>query len=98
MNVGDIGVPISATVTRDGAALNISSATLIQFLIRPPNGTTKTFTGNFVTTGTDGQVRYVTVLTSDIDVAGTWSIQVRIVTPTSDFKTLVGSFTVGANI
>jgi len=93
----DVGTVITVTVTEGGTAKDISAATTKQFYLRDPNGDEVAKTAQFVTDGSDGQLKYTTV-TDDLDTAGTWWIQVKIVTPSATFRTGIGSFTVGENI
>ena len=74
---GDIGTQFVLTLTDDGAVVDISASTTKQFYFRKPDGSAKTVTAEFVTDGTDGQLKYTTV-SGDIDQAGYWEIQARI--------------------
>ncbi len=74
---GDIGTILQTTVKEDNASVDVSGATSVKFSAHPPGGTVKSFTAAFTNTGTDGKVRYTTV-SGDINVPGTWRIQVLI--------------------
>jgi len=87
--VGALGVPIEATIIDPitSAAADISAATTMEFHVRKPDATTDTWTAAFVTDGTDGQITYTTA-TGDIDQAGTWVFEARIVTASQDYRTV----------
>jgi hypothetical protein len=93
----DIGTRITVTVTEGGSAMNISTATTKNINLLSPGGTTSENTALFTTDGSEGKIYYVTV-TDDIDEEGPWKIQAHIITPSKNFKTKWGTFTVGANI
>ena len=93
----DIGTVITVTVTESGTAKDISSATTKQFYMRDPNGDEVAKTAEFVTDGSDGQLKYTTIA-DDLDVAGTWWIQAKITPPSATFRTSIGEFEVGDNI
>lgn len=74
---GDFGTILQTTVEEDNASVDISGASEVLFSAHPPGGTVKSFTAAFTNTGTDGKVRY-TLVSGDIDVPGTWRIQVKV--------------------
>ena len=95
---GDSGTLIELTITdAAGAVIDISSATLKEFIIQRPDGTNLTPNKStaFVTDGTDGKIEYTT-LAADLDVTGTWKVQAHLTLADGDWKTTVATFTVGA--
>lgn len=74
IHVGDIGTLLRGTVKENGVAVDISSATVTNFKLKPPDGGTKTRPASFETDGTDGVLIYYTD-TGDLDVSGNWKIQ-----------------------
>lgn len=74
---GDFGTILQTTVEEDNASVDVSGASEVKFSAHPPGGTVKSFTAGFTSDGTDGKVRYTT-LDGDINVPGTWRIQVLI--------------------
>mgnify|MGYP001567167843 FL=1 len=86
MLVGDIGKDIEVTVMEDGAVLNISTATTKELIFTHADGTTKTFAAAFVGTGTDGKIKYTTVLTSDFDKPGRWQVQWHVIVGSRNIK------------
>ncbi len=91
---GDVGTVLTATVTENGVAANISTATTKEFVFQKPSGTVVSKIAVFVTDGADGKLKYTTVA-NDLDEEGTWSWQVRLVFPAGEWRTSVVNFTVG---
>jgi hypothetical protein len=78
--VGQYGEAISLTVVdKNGNAVNISSyTTSISVTIRDPlTLNSKTYSGSFVTDGTNGQIQF-TPSAGDIDRPGTWEGQIKL--------------------
>lgn len=93
-----IGVAIIATVKEDNAAVNVSSVTTKQLVLKKPDGSTVTKTAAFVTDGTDGKLQYVTI-SGDLDTAGTWEVQANVVFPSGfNGRSDVQSFEVRDNL
>lgn len=100
---GDIGTTFDVSVVdSDGAAIDISTATLIEFIFERPNGWPVLIgAGVLVSGGTTGRARHTwTTVNGEAELypAGTWKVQVHVVTPTMDFKTAIGRFPVKRNI
>lgn len=98
--VGDLNVKIGSVIYKQGAVLDISTATIKRIKAQRPNGTFAwEKDATFETDGTDGKLYYKTVLASDLDQAGTWTywsyIEMAGSSLTSDPETfLVGEVTV----
>lgn len=73
--------------------VNISSATVQAVNFLKPDGTTINRTGEFLTDGTDGITRYITV-SGDLDVTGPWKAQAVITLPTGKWATSIIEFQV----
>jgi hypothetical protein len=73
----DYGTELRITVKEDDVAIDISSATTTEFLIRKPDGTLLTVDADFYTDGTDGVLTYTTV-EGDTDIVGLYKFQARI--------------------
>ena len=100
--VGDEGTSIEFEVYEcdtsvDPAVSNIvdiSTSTAREVIFLKPDGTTSTgHVGTFLTDGTDGIIKYITVV-GDIDQAGPWKAQARITTPNGKWYSSKVSFTV----
>lgn len=77
----DVGTEFRVTITDDEVpeiALDLSTATLLEFCFGKPDGTVITRTPAFVTDGTDGQLTYTTQ-SGDLDQSGPWQLQVHYV-------------------
>ncbi len=94
--VGDIGtifeVPITDQVV---AVVDISNATTKVVKFHKPNGVVLVKTATLVNTGTDGKMKY-TAVSGDLDLAGEWTIQGRVVIPSGDWHTTLFNFSVQA--
>lgn len=97
VRVGDIGTILEVTLTEDGAAVNISTATTIEIKLKPPEAATKTKTATFSTDGSDGKIRYITI-SGDIDEEGQWRIQGHVILPTGEWHSAIGKFVVEGNL
>lgn len=101
IHVGDIGTIILVTITdQDGAVLDISTASTKEIKIQKVDnsGLTKTKTADFVSDGTNGQIKFVTEET-DFSSSGEWVVQGRIVLPgEGTWNTSKESFYVASNI
>lgn len=98
MQIDDIGTIIRLTITQDGVALDISSATATKdILLKKPSGTLLTKGASFTTDGTDGKLEYVTVA-DDVDESGEWKVQASLVLAAGTFRSAVARFDVGDNL
>jgi len=68
------GLIIELTIMGKGKAVDISSATTKQIIIKPPIGDNITKTATFSSDGTDGKLRCVTV-DDDLGIAGNYQTQ-----------------------
>jgi hypothetical protein len=97
MHTGNVGTLIKVQV-RDGAApLDISSSTAKQLIFRKPSGALLTVTAAFYTDGTDGLLSYITSA-GDIDLAGTWKLQVKLTQVLNVWNSEVVEFVVDENL
>ena len=101
-HINDIGTTFRVTVndttsTGGTSVANISTASTKTFIFGRPDGTAFTKTAVFVTDGSDGLLQYATV-DGDLDKAGTWSLQVYVVTSGGAWYSNVGNFRVFENL
>ena len=82
VRAGAIGLVIELRLREDGAAVNLSTATVKKLVCKKPSGALAEFTAAFVTDGSDGKLKYVTLATSDIDELGDWRIAAYLEMPT----------------
>lgn len=101
IHVEDAGTTFEVTVTDDcvpPVAIDLSSATLLEFCFQPPTGAPFARTPVFVSGGTDGKLSYVTVA-GDLVSAGSWKLQVHYVLPGNiERRADVLSFVVKENV
>ena len=98
IHVGDIGTVFELTIMDGPSVVDISLATLANCIIlKAPDDGKLTKTGVFVTDGTDGKVKYTTVA-NDLDEAGSWSIQAKIVLGTLQWYSSIENFNVHSNL
>lgn len=95
----DVGTTIQVTIVEDGVAVDISSATTQEIILKSPKGIIKTKPSSFLTNGSDGIIKYLSIIT-DFDEEGVWRIQAHVVllAPTGDWKSDFGDFTVFPNL
>ena len=82
IQVGDIGTVIRLTIEDGGVAVDVSSASEKEILLRSPaaGATALTKAAAFTGTGTDGQIQYA-IIDGDLDIPGNWSAQGKVVMP-----------------
>jgi hypothetical protein len=97
IHVDDIGTTLVGTVLDGGAAVDISSASSIQMIIKKPDQTSLTKTASLNSDGTDGKMKYVTVA-GDIDQVGNYKIQGKVVLGSATYYSSVSTFKVYCNI
>lgn len=78
IHVGEGGLDFDIQVKRrSGVAADISEATKTDIIFQRPDGTYFTRPAIFITDGSDGWIRYTTIV-NDFDQAGTWKYQTYI--------------------
>jgi len=93
----DIGTRFDLTFLEAGTAVDISSASTKSIILTAPDATKTTYAGTFITDGTNGQLRYTTV-TGDIDQAGHWHLQGKVIITAGTFSSSVEDFYVKPNL
>jgi hypothetical protein len=80
-HVNDIGSVLELTVKNcDGTAVDISAASTMQMKFTKPGGTVLSANGVFTTNGSDGKLRYTTVV-GDLSERGTWKCRAYLAFP-----------------
>lgn len=96
--VGDVGLPlVLVVVDKEGQPVDISPATNLKVILRPPDGRSKVFDATFKTNGEDGKVQYVTASADDLDVPGEWEMQAKLTLGSFSGYTAVGLVPVRKN-
>lgn len=83
IHIGDVGTIFKIKIVDDDSvAIDISDATTKQIIfLKPGRRASVTQTATFTTDGTDGYIEYQTVA-DDLDKAGLWKIQGKVIGPT----------------
>lgn len=97
IHMNDIGTIFQLELQEDGLAVDISAASNITIYLGAPSGAAKTSTGQFVTDGSDGLIKYTTI-TGDLDEVGPWTIQAKITMPAWEGHSSIVNFAVYPNI
>ena len=94
-----IGAAITATVVdRLGQPIAIDSASIKKLIFKRPDGTVVEKDAEYVTTGVDGKIKYVT-LAGDMTPPGTWRYQAYVIkSGTMNGKSRTGIFVVKPNL
>lgn len=93
---GDVGVALRFTVKKpDGSIYDLTNATTLQIIYKKPNSNTLvTKTAVKVNSGSDGKLQYKTTSPSDLDEAGNYQAQIRVVDGELDVKSKIVKFKV----
>ena len=95
LHVGDVGIPLTLTITEDSVAVDVSAATTT-ITFTQPDDTVVTKTGVFVTDGTDGQVKYV-VEADFLSLSGWWRMQAFVDWGDTEYYSDIAEFRVYPN-
>ena len=94
----DIGTQFQVTITGPaGNAVNISGATDKRIIFKKPSGATVSQTADFLNTGTDGIIKYVSA-SGDLTPVGSWKIQAYVNTPSGEWHSTFKTFKVHRNL
>lgn len=97
LQVGDVGTIIEVTLLDGETPVSVVGATSKTMRFQKPGGTVIDKAAAFTTDGSDGKVQYVTV-SGDLDIAGVWQVQAKIVTAEGQWTSAIGTFKVAANL
>jgi len=95
---GDIGTIFLLTLRDGGTAVNVASASSTKNIIfKKPSGEVITKGAAFNSDGSDGKIKYTTVL-GDLNEVGYWEMQAEVVITAGTFKSEVEGFLVKRNL
>jgi len=98
IRVGDIGTTFILTIKdQDDAVVNVSSSSVRKITFNKPDGTAVSKGADFTTDGSDGKIQYTTIL-SDLNLAGEWQMQGRVIVGTNTWRTDIQKFSVFENL
>lgn len=97
IHLDDIGTKFLLTVKDGSSAVDVSSASTKQIIIKKPTGTTLTKAAAFNSDGTDGKLSY-TIISGDLDEVGTYQLQGKVIITDGTFSTDITKFKVHRNL
>lgn len=98
VQLGGVGlIFILECLSSAGELVDLTDATSVEMIFRPPAGNHFTRTAQISTPGTLGQIKYITEV-GDLTQKGRWEYQGHVVWPGKDLKTSVATFEVLGNI
>lgn len=103
MSVGEIhlddeGTIFEATIKDSKKQIvDISTATIMKFKFKKPDGTVVEVDGVLVTDGKDGKLKYMAV-TDFLDMVGDWEYQAYVVLPSGKWRSDIHAFRVHRNL
>ena len=97
IHVNDIGTRFLVTIKDDGVIVDISAASSVTMMFKKPDDEVVNKAGTLYTDGTDGQVYYDT-LVGDLDEAGQYKLQAKVVLAAGTYYTDIYSFQVHCNL
>ena len=97
IHLNDVGTKFLVTITDGSSAVNVSTASTKQIIIKKPSGSKLTKTASFNSDGTDGKIYYTTVA-DDLDEAGSHKLQGKVIISDGTFYTDITTFKVHRNL
>lgn len=97
LHIGDTGTIMIFTILEDNVPAPISGATTKKVKFEKPDGTTVEKDVEFYTDGSDGKLKYTTLVT-DLDQAGVWRVQAYVVLPDWTGRSSISNMRVYPNI
>lgn len=97
IHVDDVGSKLLITVYDDDVIVDLSDAVVLNIFIKKPDGVLLTKNAVLETDGTDGQMYYLTQ-SGDLDMAGNYKIQGKVVVTGGTYYTSTGTFKVHCNL
>lgn len=97
IHVNDVGTRFLATIKDDGVVVDISTALSITMIFKKPDDEIVNKNGTLYTNGTDGKVYYDTII-GDLDEAGQYKLQAKVVLTNGTYYTDIYTFQVHCNL
>ena len=97
IHLNDIGTQFLLTIKDGSSAVDVSTASTKQIIIKKPSGTKITATATFSTDGSDGKIYYSTVA-DDLDETGSYKLQGKVIISDGTFYTDITTFKVHRNL
>jgi len=97
IHVDDVGTQFLLTIMDGSAAVDISSASTKQIIIKKPSGTKMTKSATFSSDGSDGKIYYSSIA-DDLDETGSYKLQGKVIISDGTFYTDITTFKVHRNL
>jgi hypothetical protein len=97
IHVDDVGSKLLITVYDNDEVVDISDAVVLNIFIKKPDGVLLTKYATLENDGTDGKMYYLTE-DGDLDIAGNYKIQGKVVITGGTYYTSTGTFKVHCNL
>jgi|TARA_R110000765_G_scaffold375515_1_gene466146 hypothetical protein len=97
IHINDIGTRFLVTITDGSSAVDVSSASTKQIIIKKPSGSKLTVAASFSSDGSDGKIYYNTA-SNDLDEAGSYKLQGKVIISDGTFYTDITGFKVHRNL
>jgi len=97
IHVNDIGTKFLATIKDDSEVVDVSSAISVTMMFKKPDDEVVQKAGVFDSDGTDGKIYYSTAV-GDLDEAGQYKLQAKVVLSTGTYYTDIYTFKVHCNL
>jgi len=98
IHIADIGTVFEVTLMDGAAIVPIAGASLMEIIFVKPDKTKVINTAVLSGDGSDGKMRYIITIASELDQKGNWKIQGRVTLPTGTWSTDVDKFKVYENL
>lgn len=96
--LNDYGSNIIVTIIdSNGESFDLSSASVLKFIFKKPDGSFEEKNASFVTNGKDGRIQYI-VESGFFNQNGIWEIQAYIKNPAGAWHSNISSFVVWENL
>ena len=97
IHVDDVGTQFLLTIMDGSAAVDISSASTKQIIIKKPSGTKMTKSATFSNDGSDGKIYYSSIA-DDLDETGSYKLQGKVIISDGTFYTDIYDFKTHCNL
>tara|TARA_Y100000310_G_C20365020_1_gene660753 strand:+ start:71 stop:379 length:309 start_codon:yes stop_codon:yes gene_type:complete len=97
IHLNDIGTQFLLTIKDGSSAVDVSTASTKQIIIKKPSGTKITATATFSTDGSDGKI-YYSAVADDLDETGSYKLQGKVIISDGTFYTDITTFKVHRNL
>ena len=98
IHVADVGTVFEVTLMDDAVIVNISSASSLEIIFEKPDKTKIINTAVLSGDGTDGKMKYIVTVDTELDAKGNWKIQGNVALPSGRWSTDIEKFKVYENL